>query len=252
MNIETGFADFCLEKQDIKTAQSRQAIVSCIDLTLLDEKATEQQISELQFKANQYKVAALCIYPQHLAFLAPQDICKRATVLNFPSGDLPAALVMSQLEDTLSAYPVDEIDYVFPYSLYLKGYKQQALERCRQALSLCQHRNVLFKVIVETGQFTESDSLYILARELIDLGCDFLKTSTGKIAIGATPLSAYTLLKAIQDSGASVGFKASGGVRKTEDALLYAEMATLLLKKEIAPSWFRIGASSLLDELITA
>ncbi|WP_162263103.1 deoxyribose-phosphate aldolase [Legionella birminghamensis] len=260
-----------MERQVVETEISAQTIISCIDLTLLDKQATAEQIQQLQLKGEQFNVAALCIYPQHLAWLSEKNSCKWATVLNFPSGEEPAAMVMSQLEDLLSEYPIDEIDYVFPYSLYLNGYREPALERCRQALALCKYHRILFKVIIETGAFRSPAILYTLAKELIDLGCDFLKTSTGKIEAGATPLSAYTLLKAIKESGKPVGFKASGGIRKPEDAFLYAEMASQMLgsqtlgfnlseplqpqakqapSQRLSPSFFRIGASSLLDELV--
>ncbi len=91
--------------------------------------------------------------------------------------------------------------------------------------------------------------IYDLSTEIINKGCDFLKTSTGKIAQGATPSAAFAMLKAIKESKTSCGLKVSGGIKQPEQAFIYMALASHLLDRDLDKSWFRIGASSLLDVL---
>lgn len=106
------------------------------------------------------------------------------------------------------------------------------------------------KVILETGALGSSEAIGRASRLAIAAGADFLKTSTGKIAVGATPEAARAMLETIKASGATVGFKASGGIRGFEAAESYLTLAEEIM----GAGWtqrdtFRIGASALLDEL---
>lgn len=227
-----------------------QRAISLIDLTLLDDNATGQALTLLQDKANHSQVAAICVFPDALSHIQPDATIKRATVVNFPHGQDPLEQTLRDIEQIISRHHPDEIDYVFPWKNYLAGLDAASLSHCQQAQSLCSKNHISFKVIVETGAFPTSESMYQLSRELIDLGCDFLKTSTGKIPTGATPMAAFSMLKAIQDSGSSCGIKVSGGIKEPEQAFLYMNLASHILKRDLDKTWFRIGASSLLDALI--
>ena len=226
-----------------------QRAISLIDLTLLDENTTGQALALLQHKANLYQVAAICVFPDALSRIKSSDTIKRATVVNFPHGHDPLEKTLRDLEHIIQHHP-DEIDYVFPWENYLKGLHKASLTHCQQTQSLCRKNNIGFKVILETGAFPTAKSIYQLSRELIAIGCDFLKTSTGKIPTGATPLAAFSMLKAIKDSGSSGGIKVSGGIKEPEQAFLYMNLASHMLKRDLDKTWFRIGASSLLDNLI--
>ncbi|MGQ3891227.1 2-deoxyribose-5-phosphate aldolase [Legionella sp. CNM-4043-24] len=231
---------------------SARQIISLMDLTLLDESASESALTGLLDKSRQYPVAAICVYPQHLPYFPANQGYRRATVVNFPGGNQDISTVLHAIERIIESKQAEEIDYVFPWSLWLQGRQPEAIEHCRAAYMMAQQGNMLFKVIMETGAFPSADSVYELSRELIQIGCDFLKTSTGKIATGATPLAAYSMLRAIQDEGSRhCGIKLSGGIRTAEQAHLYMNMACEVLRQEPDKSWFRLGASTLLDELVT-
>lgn len=226
---------------------SLDAIARLIDFTLLNEHASAEQLDAFQSKVSRFPIAAVCLYPIHLKQIQTPHTVKRATVLNFPNGEGNTAAVLNELELALQSGPIDEIDTVFPYSLYLNGEKKAALQQCQQLYAACIHHGLTFKVILETGAFTDFNELYTLCRQIIQQGCHFLKTSTGKIATGATPIAAFTILKAIQTEATKTGIKVSGGIRTLDDARFYIALAEHCLKQTADPSWFRIGASSLLD-----
>lgn len=226
--------------------------MSLIDLTLLDESASREALSLLFEKAYSYRVAAICVFPDVLPKAERSNNFKRATVVNFPQGQDPLAKTLENINNIISCHNPDEIDYVFPWQKYLDGFEKTALTHCQQAYALCKKNNILFKVILETGAWPCLQTMYQVSRELIDMGCDFLKTSTGKFSIGATPIAAFTILQAIKDSGLSSGLKVSGGIREPEQAFLYMNLANEILEKQLDKSWFRIGASSLLDSLAGA
>lgn len=228
--------------------------ISLIDLTNLNETATEQDIIALCKKASTSSgnVAAVCIYSQFIktAKKTLQDnniaIC---TVANFPSGTESMTAILSSIELSLKN-GATEIDVVLPYKDYITGNTQTALNLIAQSRAIVPSDKTL-KVILETGVFTDAKQLYKLSRELIDLDVNFLKTSTGKITTGATLFAAKILLQAIKDSGKDLGFKASGGIRTFEQALSYYNFAKEIFSENwITAKHFRFGASTLLDLLI--
>lgn len=224
-------------------------IKSVIDLTLLDELATPNALSTLQEKAYLHQVAAICVLPQHLNVFTSLTHSARATVMNFPSGQEPFKAVLTATKRLLSEDCFDELDYVFAYRDYLNNNSRDALLQIEEISILCQHHNKKLKVILETGAFPNAQGIYQASCNILSIGCDFLKTSTGKINVGATPIAAFSLLKAIIDSNSHAGLKVSGGIKTIEEAKLYIALAEYMLKSTIDPSWFRIGASSLIDKL---
>ncbi|MBA2651502.1 MAG: deoxyribose-phosphate aldolase [Tatlockia sp.] len=227
-----------------------QEVISLIDMTLLDEAASEKELQTLCEKANHHHVAAVCVLPEHLQKVSVLGGIKLATVVNFPEGSQTTKEVLKAIDTILTNNPIDEIDYVFPHQAYMAGEKQLALSQCKQAYELCQQQSKTFKVILETGALPSLEFIYNLCSDVIHCGCDFLKTSTGKIAQGATLASAFTILKAIKDNNVQCGLKVSGGIKKPKQAFSYMALARLTLGLELDSSWFRIGASSLLDKLV--
>jgi deoxyribose-phosphate aldolase len=233
-------------------AALRAHLVSCLDLTRLDDAVDATAIDELATRAAATKVAAICIPPawvartKHALAGAPVAI---ATVVNFPGGEDGPETV----HDVTVAAVRDgaaEIDIVFPYKRFLADAAPPAsrtLRTCRDASGA----DIRIKVILETGAFHSTEALQRAAAVAIDGGADFLKTSTGKIQQGATLEAAAVLLAQIEASGFPVGFKASGGVRTPQEAASYFTLAESMLGKGWAtPDRFRIGASALLDELL--
>lgn len=218
-----------------------EAIYALTDLTLLDEKASIEALKQLVSNAVAHDVAAVCVYPQHLAHI-PISL-QRATVLNFPTGNESQHTVLATLTEIIKNNWANEIDYVFPYQAYLAGHTHDALTVTAAIAQYCQMHQRKLKIILETGAFASTEHIYTLSCELLNIGCDFLKTSTGKIETGATPEAAMAILSAIRDSKQNTGIKISGGIRTLEQAQLYIDLAEKILQKPVTASWFRIGTS---------
>lgn len=226
---------------------TEQQIYSLVDLTCLNEQATATDLQQLAQRAQQFNVAAICVYPQHLAAFNHMGMIKRATVVNFPTGQQPIAQVLQQIEHALYQQ-VDEIDYVFPYQLYLSGQQEAALGHVQTAYQRCKQQACTFKIILETGAWPSMASIYQLSTELLQLGCDFLKTSTGKIAVGATESATFAMLAAIKDSQFACGIKLSGGIRTIAQASRLMHVVEYLAKEPLSPTWFRLGTSGLQNQ----
>lgn len=178
-----------------------------------------------------------------------QNSIDLATVINFPHGSEELTISLESIEKAIEL-GASEIDYVFPYQMFLQGQKQKALNQCHAIAQLCKKNELILKIILETGSFPDIKTIYNASNELIESGCDFIKTSTGKISTGASLSAAFAILSAIRDTGTSCGIKVSGGIRKPQQAYNYAILAELMIGKQINKNWFRIGASSLLEELL--
>jgi len=227
-----------------------QRISSLIDLTLLSSQATASDIARLTVKGLQHNVAALCVLPQHLDLIPEELPIIRATVVNFPSGNEPHLQVMKAIDQIATHQQVEEMDYVFPYEAYLAGDEDYALSCAAEAYQLCNQYGLLFKVILETGALPSPEMIYQMSLDIIHNGCDFIKTSTGKTATGATIPAAKAMLSAILDSKITCGIKLSGGIKTIKQAQSYITLAEDMMGLDVDKCWFRLGASSLLDEII--
>ncbi|MDP3268290.1 MAG: deoxyribose-phosphate aldolase [Legionella sp.] len=225
-------------------------IISCMDLTLLNEHANSNSFDEMNILAQKHKVAAVCVFIDRLShFRNLSKVTGIATVINFPSGLDTVERCLDEIDRALHL-GVTEIDYVLPYQHYLEGDINYSLNHCKAIAKSCSENRLKLKFILETGAFNNIETVYELSSKLIDMGADFIKTSTGKIDQGASPSSAFAILSAIRDSNTNCGIKISGGIKTPYQALQYASLAEHFSGKAIDKSWFRIGASSLLRELL--
>jgi deoxyribose-phosphate aldolase len=222
-----------------------------MDLTSLNEADDSTTISVLCRKAvkSDTHVAAVCVYPafvKQAANALRETSVKVATVVNFPYGNDPLDSVIQSIQSALND-GAEEIDMVFPYSRYLQGEESYVLNYLRTCKSIC--GDVILKVILETGALKEEKMIAKASELAIEAGADFLKTSTGKISVGATLEAAAVMLQRIkQSSHRSVGLKVSGGIRTIPDALEYIALAEKIMGIPwVNPLHFRIGASQLLD-----
>ena len=222
-----------------------QDLFSLLDLTCLED-TTDDAIADLSVKAKKYETAAVCVYPEKLCAIDPTYKGKRATVVNFPTGDLDAIKVVKHIETIAQRCSVEEIDYVFPYQAYLEGAVSASLLHVKEVRDVCLEYQLNLKVIMETGCFASIQDIYEASQRLLDLGCPFLKTSTGKVPAGATNEAVFAISSAIASGGFSAGIKCSGGVRTAEIAERYILIAETVLKCKVDADWFRIGSSSLL------
>ncbi|WP_286272699.1 deoxyribose-phosphate aldolase [Thalassotalea hakodatensis] len=240
------------------TEQQQTALLalSLVDLTSLRGDESQQEIIELceQAATKHGDTAAICIYPQYIS-IAKQHLAKTnkqikiATVTNFPHGGSDVNQAVKETAEAVSL-GADEVDVVFPYNALIAGDENVGYElvnACKQACG----KQVTLKVIIESGKL-KTDSLIQRASEIaIDAGADFIKTSTGKVDINATPEAAKIMLSVIENVNPNVGFKAAGGVKTLEDATKYLT----LVMDTLGASWldqthFRFGASGLLDNLL--
>ena len=235
-------------------AAAARIALRCLDLTSLNDADSEDDVVRLCARANGPcgPVAAVCVWPRFAALARarlPAHIAV-AAVANFPAGgaDVQAALHDAQ---QIAGAGAQEVDVVLPWRALLAGdagaaaHVLRAVRRATAGLKL--------KVILETGELRDDGMVDRAARLALDCGADFLKTSTGKTAVSATPQAVRRLLTAIvgdDDARSRVGIKASGGIRSVADAMPYLGLcAELLGQGALQPARFRIGASSLLNDI---
>ena len=228
-----------------ESTRSSSDLLPLMDYTLLNLTASRQDIEQAARLASEHQVAALCIYPEHLSYRPEPVTINTAIVINFPTGNAPLNEALNAIDLAKQHPMLHEIDYVFPYEAYWAGDEKKALSHCRAVYHHCQQNHLLLKVILETGAMNDIHLIYKLSNDILHTGCDFLKTSTGKIETGATLSAAFAILSAINDTNSSCGIKLSGGIRSLSQASSYTHLAEHLLGKKVNPHWFRIGASRL-------
>ena len=234
-------------------ANARIAL-ACLDLTSLNASETDADIQQLCQRANGRfgPVAAVCVWPRRAALarsLLPASVAV-AAVANFPDGGSHIARAVADTEAIVRA-GAQEVDLVMPYRALLAGDDAACTLLLAAVRAACQ--GLRLKVILESGELHEPALIRHAARLALQGGADFLKTSSGKVAVSATPEAARVMLRAIADDPATrdhVGFKPAGGVRTVADVAVYVALVRELLgDAALTPARFRIGASGLLDDI---
>ena len=227
-----------------------------LDLTNLNDDCSQADIEALCKRANgeHGKTAAVCIWPRFVAqakSLLEGTGIRVATVVNFPGGGTDTDTVIEETKAALAA-GADEIDLVFPYRAFLAGDHDVAIKQI-EAIKALIKPPCLLKVILETGKLVHEPLIKNASNLAIAAGADFIKTSTGKVQVNATPETARIMLRAIKASGKSVGFKPAGGMKTTEDTGEYLALADEILGPDWAsPATLRFGASGVLTDLTAA
>jgi len=240
-------------------AHQARRLISLTDLTSLNESddAASTHALSLLARSTPLRPAAVCIFarwiPAALEALHGSGIPVCA-VANFPNGEAAPDTAAAETAAAVAA-GASEVDVVFPYRALLAGDSNVGLSLVRGCREAC-GEHVLLKVILETGQLQSAGNIRRAAEIAIDCGAHFLKTSTGKTQPAATLEASGVLFNVIASAarrGQSIGFKASGGIRTFDDASVYL---ALYEKKfgpaSASPETFRIGASGLFKELLTA
>ena len=250
-------------KKDAKVWGLKLA-VSMIDLTTLEGKDTPGKVLALCRKAirpdpadgSVPHVGAVCIYPNmvpHVRRALEGSGVKTASVATgFPSGQVPLELKLDETRRTV-AMGADEIDMVINRGAFLAGDYDTVFEEIAAVKEACGPAHL--KVILETGELGSYDQTRKASMIAMYAGADFIKTSTGKIGIGATLPTTLVMLEAIRDfhhlTGMRVGMKPAGGVSNAKLALAYLVVLYETLGGEwMTPDLFRIGASSLLNDIL--
>lgn len=227
--------------------------LACLDLTNLDADCDRGAVDVLCARAvtPHGPVAAVCVWPafvaQAKAALAGGPV-RVATVVNFPAGTAPVAEVAAEVRGALGD-GADEIDLVVPWRALADGRPEVVTEMVAAIREVS--GGATLKTILETGELAEPGRIRGAAEAALAGGTDFLKTSTGKVKVNATPEAARILLDAIRESGRDVGLKPAGGVRTTADAGVYLGLCDEIMGPGWAtPAHFRIGASGVLAALL--
>ncbi|WJH41898.1 deoxyribose-phosphate aldolase [Aliirhizobium terrae] len=228
--------------------------LSLLDLTNLRDDCDNAAIDNLCLRAQTPygNTAAICIWPRFVAharqILGEGHPVRIATVVNFPSGELPVAEVVAETRKAVED-GADEIDLVIPYKAFIAGDESVVTTMVEAVRAACP--NSCLKVILETGEIRSRELVRLASELAIAAGADFIKTSTGKVQVNATLEAADIMLTAIRQSKGKVGFKPAGGISTVADADLYLRLAeTIMGPNWIMPSTFRFGASSLLDDIL--
>jgi deoxyribose-phosphate aldolase len=257
-----------LASRSIKTTAKRWALdaaISMIDLTTLEGQDTPGKVRALCAKAKRPdpadptapQVAAVCVYPDlaHVAAaeLAGSGIHVASVATAFPSGRTSLDVKLADAKYAIAA-GADEVDMVIDRGAFLTGDYQLVYDEIaavRETVAGSAH----LKVILETGELVTLDNVRRASWLAMLAGADFIKTSTGKVTPAATLPVTMVMLEAVRDfreaHGRQVGVKPAGGIRTAKDAIRY-----LVLVNETAgddwldPRWFRLGASSLLNDLL--
>ncbi|GAB3475661.1 deoxyribose-phosphate aldolase [Nocardiopsis coralliicola] len=258
-----------LATRSIKTTAKAAALdlaIRMIDLTTLEGADTPGKVRALAAKARRPDaddpsappVAAVCVYSDlvadAVAALGGSGVAVASVATAFPSGRAP---LEAKLADTRRAIAdgAAEVDMVIDRGAFLAGDYLKVDEEIRAVKAECAAGGAHLKVILETGELATLDNVRRASWLAMRAGADFIKTSTGKVAPAATPVAVLVMLEAVRDlyaaTGRRVGVKPAGGIRTAKEAI-----RNLVLVQEVAgpawldPAYFRIGASSLLNDLL--
>jgi len=238
--------------------------VRMIDLTTLEGADTPGKVMSLCAKARRPdptdaavpSVAAVCVYPDLVPVakraLAGSDVAVASVATAFPSGRASVAVKLADVGDAVAG-GADEVDMVIDRGAFLSGRYGLVLDEVRAVKEACGQAHL--KVILETGELVTYDNVRRASFVAMLGGADFIKTSTGKVSPAATLPVALVMLEAVRDfaelSGALVGVKVAGGIRGAKDAIRYLVVVNETVGEAwLDPSLFRIGASSLLNDLL--
>lgn len=246
---------------------------SMMDLTTLKTDDTPASVTKLVNKVNSFTEAypewplpaSMCVYPNFAATVKEARKCDvNITVVSacFPSSQSFLEVKLRECELAVEQ-GADEVDIVLALNAFLAGDYEAAAEEIRQvrktidAVAQKQGRHVHLKVILETGLLRTSELIANASFLAMEAGADFIKTSTGKVDVNATPASAYVMCECIakyyEATGKKVGFKPAGGISSAADALCYYSIVSSILGKEwLNKDLFRFGVSRVANNLLSA
>ena len=242
----------------------KKQIFHCIDLTTLKCTDTEENVMKLTEKVNEFvdkypdldNVAAICVYP-NMAEIVSDTLEADGVKIACVSGGFPSSQTFMEVKVAETAMAIhtgaEEIDIVMPVGKFLCGDYEGMCDEIGELKDICGEKPL--KVILETGALMTASNIKKAAILAMYSGADFIKTSTGKEAISATPEAAWVMCESIRDyykeTGRKVGFKAAGGIDTVKKALAYYTIEKEVLGEEwLNNGLFRIGTSRLTNLLL--
>lgn len=260
-----------LEK--VANEQLYKACFGIMDQTTLANEDTPQRVKALVEKVNAFSKdypgwplpASICVFPNFASVVAstrkvPVNVTTVAGC--FPTSQSFLEVKLHEIELAVRG-GADEIDIVLALNSFLAGDYEtagaeiRASRECIDRVAAELGRKVVLKVILETGLLVTPENIADASFLAMENGADFIKTSTGKVKVNATPLAAYVMCECIRKyyevTGKKVGFKAAGGIASALDAVCYWTIVRTLLGEEwLNKNLFRFGVSSLANKLLSA
>lgn len=262
---------------NIDNVTSPEVLKNCMalmDLTTLHSEDTPESVKKLVGKVNSFMKdypeyplpASICVFPNFASVvrtdLASSEVHVTAVAGCFPTSQSFLEVKVKECEMAVEA-GADEIDIVLALNAFMAGDEDSARKEIRTIRGAIDNvaakigRKVTLKVILETGLLVTPENIAEASFLAMEEGADFIKTSTGKVSVNATPMAAYVMCECIkafyEKTGRKVGFKAAGGISTSKDAVCYHSIAKSILGNDwIDRDLFRFGVSRLANSLMSS
>ena len=247
------------------TLDVKKFLLGSVELTSLHTTDTEEEILALTESVNRFEneypdlphVATICVFPAFTELVSNSleiDGVEITNVCgNFPSSQSRMEVKVAETQLAI-ADGATEIDIVMPVGKFLSKDYEGVCDDINEMKQAC--GDVPMKVILETGDLKNCSNIKIASILSIYAGADYIKTSTGKEKISATPEAAYVMCQAIKEyydeTGIQIGLKPAGGINTVMDAITYYTIVKEVLGEQwLTNKWFRMGTSSLTNLLIS-
>ena len=248
------------------TLEVKKFLMGSIELTTLKTTDSEESVLAFTERVNQYDaqfpdlphLATICVYPC-FAKTVSQSLEVDGVEVACVSGSFPSSQALIEVKVAETALAVKdgatEIDIVMPVGKFLSGDYEGVCDDIAELKAVC-GPDVAMKVILETGCLGTGENIKKASILSMYAGADYIKTSTGKEKISATPEAAYVMCQAIKEyydeTGIQIGFKPAGGINTVMDAVIYYTIVKEVLgEKWLTNKWFRLGTSRLANLLLS-
>jgi deoxyribose-phosphate aldolase len=247
------------------TPEVKKFLMGSVELTTLKTTDSDESVLAFTERVNQFEeaypdlphVATICVYPR-FAKIVSETLEVDGVEIACVSGSFPSSQALIEVKTVETSLAVKdgatEIDMVLSVGAFLSGDYETVCDEIRQMKDACGDKKM--KVILETGCLKTAANIKTASLLAMYSGADYIKTSTGKEAISATPEAAYVMCQAIKEyyneTGIQIGFKPAGGLNSVMDALTYYTIVKEVLgEKWLTNQWFRMGTSRLANLLLS-
>ncbi len=271
--IDGAIANISANVDGFMTEDVLKNCFSMLDLTSLKTNDTENSIAALVGKVNAFREsfptwplpASVCVYPNFAStvkLVRKEDFHITVVSACFPSSQSFLEVKLLECKKAVEA-GADEVDIVLALNAFLSGDWERAsseikaVRECIDAAAAAQGRKVCLKVILETGLLGSAENIANASFLAMEAGADFIKTSTGKVDVNATPMAAFVMCQCIAKycsaTGRKVGFKPAGGIASAKDAVCYYLIVSTVLGKDwLSKDFFRFGVSRVANSILSA
>ena len=247
------------------TLDVKKFLMGSVELTTLKTTDSDESVLAFTERVNQFDeaypylphVATICVYPR-FAKIVSETLEVEGVEVACVSGSFPSSQALIEVKTIETALAVKdgatEIDMVLSVGAFLSGDYETCADEIQQMKDACGDKKM--KVILETGCLKTAANIKTASILSMYAGADYIKTSTGKEKISATPEAAYVMCQAIKEyydeTGIQIGFKPAGGLNTVMDALIYYTIVKVVLgEKWLTNQWFRMGTSRLANLLLS-